>query len=483
MTFHSNPLSSELGHTVERTTSQSVEISLLNHSRRVCATEILGGDAKQDGHRLVIERLTNSRFVPPELWQQAMDAMVGADAEHPRFEELVLSHAVDEFARQFFLLTPAARQTRLKELREDAVTFPHLKWRLDRLQAGIKLSSTALDDLQAGDHEIAVTICRLFCLTLGDASRETRLRCRSICGSTHDTARFLNGVAVLNRISGMQGILSKSTLVTRVRDRSRKPKTRLRQPRIQSELSRRAAGTPQSSWGSMNLLFLILMISGALAAISGGSNQNSPPSYQTGYRSQAASLRSKQTNTLKPSTYVSPRFGNSAVPPFSQPPQHELLRLLIDIRRENGTILDSDALDRILEQSQLSPDVRDALESLAELRRTGEALTSPKEASSFDAEEVTDPDTASRSLKNLSPRTAERLFDRQAPQQSDDALSRMNLDPLPDVTKEYLRNGKPKSIFDGPSTKRSTATDGTSDFGDLPSGGSSVFSSKTGQSN
>lgn len=416
--------------------------NLVDLCRRACAMEILGGVAEVDGQQLVTERLRDSRFSPPELWQQAMDVIFAADAGHPRFEQIALSRAIDEFARQYLLLTPAARMARNTELLRLTMPFPQLLWRLERLKQGVTFDASHLGRLDQATQKVAMTVLRLFCLSPEEAIRESRRQSRRICQSPHSVTQFLNGVAELNRVPGMAGILAKTPLVIKVRVVSQRPKPRLKQPRIQRELMRRNEGKPVGSWGAMNLVFLLAMLAGLLPALGrlGSQSQHSAGSYQP------SSPRPGEPG------YVSPRYGReqaTAVAPFDQEKAEQFLKSLRILNGKEGETPESKARRQILEQL------------FGTLQR----------------ENATATDSSVPGLKPTSPR---QMFDAMPSQPQRANLEKTTV-PLPSMSSEYENDGTHQSPFTTPNAPPPGLRGPSPGLNRRPNAGSSILT--PGQSN
>lgn len=423
----------------------STNENLVDLCRFACAMEILGGVGEINGRQLVTDRLGDSRFSPPELWQQAMDVIVAADAEHPRFEQIALSRAIDEFARQYLLLTPVARTARNTELLRLTRPFPQLSWRLERLMQGVTFDASQIGRLDPANQKIAMTVLRLFCLPPEEAIQESRRESRRICQSPHTVTQFLNGIAELNRVPGMAGILAKTPLVIKVRVVSQRPKRRLKQPRIQRELTRRNEGKPVGSWGSMNLVFLLAMLAGLLPALGRLASQSQ---HSAGSHQQPSQPRPGEPG------YVSPRYGReqaTAVSPFDQEKAEQFLKSLRILNGKEGETPESKERRQILEQL------------FGTLKR----------------ENATATDSSVPGLKPTSPR---QLFDAMPSQPQRADLEKTTV-PLPSMTSEYENNGEFKSPFITPNAPPPGLGGPSPGLNRRPNAGSSIFSPRPGQNN
>jgi hypothetical protein len=132
---------------MQQQNKQLAPTGVIQTCRQHGALQILGGDDKLAGHQLVTRRLSDARFAPPEIWQQAADALSQNPRQHPGFEQLAVSKAIEEFSCQYFLLTPGARRRRSETLRIAATPYFHLTWRLQRLNAALDFDASLLTEL------------------------------------------------------------------------------------------------------------------------------------------------------------------------------------------------------------------------------------------------------------------------------------------------------------------------------------------------
>lgn len=416
--------------------------------RRKCAVAILGGDDGQDVVPLVVSRLVDAQFSPPELWQQAIDAIVQGETEHPRFEQFVLSLAIDEFSRQYFLLTRIAREERFEALLFAARPFRQLTWRLERLRNALVFHRDLLGQLETDDHRVAITLCRLYCLPPDSAARETRREFHRICQSASLTNQFLNSAVAIKRVPGMTGVIEKTGLLEKIRSRAYQSKTTMREPRIQRQLNRTEAGVSNNSWGAMNALFMLLTVGFVvvLLAQTGSQGPEPAPNYL-----QSKDLFSTQAEQKNAPSHVSSRFGDNQTE-LPQPPGSQAADLLQNLLEEdNSTQQGTHAW--ILEQRLR------AMPHSPEFLRMKRRLEQQRKQAGLSIQQSETENSENRWLQRkpsdrFQSTGTHEIFEKQ-PSRPDGVWERMHLAPLSDVHKEYESNEEFRSLFSTPAVPQS----------------------------
>lgn len=316
---------------------QLAPTGVIQTCRQHCALQILSGDDKLAGHQLVTRRLSDARFAPPEIWQQAADALSQNPRQHPGFEQLAVSKAIEEFSCQYFLLTPGARRRRSETLRIAATPYFHLTWRLQRLNAALDFDASLLTELSPPQLLIGLRLRRLFALPLDQATSEARPLCHSICQSMQKSSEFRNTVTHLKGVAGFGGVLAKTNLVAKVRQQLQRVSDR-KHPRKHSRVQ------PQPNQGSQSQTSWIVIAVIVVAAVGQGLKNRDGyaprPSYQPPPPSASLPLVDFNGMTEREDRpeYVSPRFTDphSTSEVFSND-ANEVLRKVIQEYRDRAS--------------------------------------------------------------------------------------------------------------------------------------------------
>lgn len=457
---------------------QGVTADIVQISRRLCAIEILGGDAESSPQQLIQQRLTDARFSPPEIWQQAADALSQCEPNNEpqttAFEEQAVCRAIEEFSRQYFLLTAEARRNRLNTLLKASTNFAALHWRVQRLSSAVEFQPAALKDLTVIQRKTALQLCRLFALPIGLAAAESREICRSICSTKNGSLEFKNIVVDLRYIPGWEDMIAQTGLEKKVHERSQRRRSGSGQPMTQQALQRAAKRKPTAPIPWKGLLVGVIVMIGILGRVATMDPFRPDTAYSSyNYRSTATSTPASTEavsvfvpeieQKTKPS-YTSSRFPERLSTPsvFANERHRELRSLLRE--KVRSRLEKTSASQTPWNSGHLLRIINEALPDVASPKLLTEQPASPK-PNPKPFEQPSDDTNALRIIQRHL--ETERL------------LQQLQPEPLPELTPEY------RSPFRRP-IRIPTPT--PTEFGDahvpelpgLPALDSSLFSLQTG---
>jgi hypothetical protein len=234
-----------------------------------------------------LRKLPDEDFVPPAPWRPALEVLSGRETAHARpllYNQFVEETAptfrdqVESFAIAFFSLPPDQRAKRYDELRETAECYPAIAARLQRLEKGLELDSSACDGPDPDTSHLATGICEAFVLPpIAAAARRQELLfdCQRDLPRWEAAARRL--CKARPQIVALEHDLVQKLLLWQD-EKKRLQKKKLRPPVAASASSGTSASPLRYSW----LIFVVIM---AIArAISSSSSTSSrvpdPPPIQ-----------------------------------------------------------------------------------------------------------------------------------------------------------------------------------------------------------
>jgi hypothetical protein len=144
------------------------------------ACEQIGVDAKAtltEARAALLRQLSESDFVPPSLWPQALAILEGkrhpaAEAAALREQQEMLRNAVEAFAGRFWSFSVDERRRRWEDLHGACVVAPALRARLGELERGLDVRPMEADSPQTAD--LVQSLQELF--VLRPAERAARRR-------------------------------------------------------------------------------------------------------------------------------------------------------------------------------------------------------------------------------------------------------------------------------------------------------------------